>query len=100
MSRTAFHPPAAHSRGFTESLRVLIVEHSAADAELIQRELQKAGFRFRADVVATPEEFAAGLRETLYDVILADFRLPNGISFFCCCSDSSASSPVPFGRRK
>src|SRR5207245_2246621 len=24
----------------------------------------------------------------------------NGISFFCCCSDSSASSPVQFGRRK
>src|SRR5882762_419947 len=96
MSRTAFHPPAAHSHGSTESLRVLIVEHSAADAELIQRELQKAGFRFRADVVATPEEFATRLREALYDVILADFRLPNWTGLDALESLQQQKKDIPF----
>ncbi len=96
MSRTAFHPPAAHSQGFTESLRVLIVEHSTADAELIQRELQNAGFRFRADVVATPEEFAARLRETLYHVVLADFRLPNWTGLDALESLQQQKKDIPF----
>lgn len=68
--------PAAASGGLTESLRVLIVEHSRLDAERIVRELKKAGFKVRSDRVQTPEEFAERLRSNDYDIILADHRLP------------------------
>jgi len=57
-------------------LRVLMVEDSADDVELCLRELHKAGLDFRADTVATPEEFAQWLRSKPCDIILADYQLP------------------------
>ena len=44
--------------------------------ELSQRELERAGFEVMADVVQTPEEFAQRLRTSHYDLILADYNLP------------------------
>ncbi len=58
-------------------LCVLLVEHSQADAELCLQELKKAGFNVRADLVQTPEEFTERLRSNAYDIVLADYRLPN-----------------------
>ena len=60
-----------------ERLRVLIVEHDAADVELNVIELRRAGFDVTADVAATREEFLARLADGDYDVVLADYRLPS-----------------------
>ena len=57
-------------------LKILMVEDSAADIELILRTLQAEGFNVDADVVQTPEEFISHIRGTNYDVILADYNLP------------------------
>ncbi len=57
-------------------LRILMVEDSAADTELILRTLKAEGFNVDADVVQTPDEFISHIRATAYDVILADYNLP------------------------
>jgi FixJ family two-component response regulator len=57
-------------------LRVLIVEDSADDAELVLRRLARAGL----DVTSTRVEDAAGLTDALvtgeWDIVLADYNLP------------------------
>ncbi len=58
-------------------LRVLLVEHTQADIDLSLLELKKAGVAVCADVAQTPEEFGQRLLQNHYDIILADYRLPD-----------------------
>lgn len=58
-------------------LRVLILEDSPADAELMERELRKAGMAFTAKRVDTQEAFITALDEFHPDVILSDYKLPS-----------------------
>jgi PAS domain S-box-containing protein len=57
-------------------LKVLIVEHDDADAELCVHALREAGYDVSADIVATPRELAATVQANEYDIVLADYRLP------------------------
>jgi signal transduction histidine kinase len=58
-------------------LRVLLVEDEPADAELILRALRQAGFEATEDVAQTATAFTELVRKNAYDVILADYKLPN-----------------------
>ena len=58
-------------------LRVMLVEDESADAELVLRALQQAGFDTSADIVQNAAEFSALILKHSYDVILADYKLPN-----------------------
>jgi PAS domain S-box-containing protein len=58
-------------------LRVLIVEHDIADAELNIHSLRSAGFEVSADVAETAVAFRRLLSANTYDVVLADYRLPS-----------------------
>ena len=60
----------------TESLRILILEDNPADAELVQFELQEAGFVFTSKVVMTEEDFVRELQKFSPDLILSDYDLP------------------------
>src|SRR2546430_573972 len=59
-----------------EAYRILHVEDSAVDVELVKRLLKKAGLPFEYLVVDTEEKFLAGLKEFKPDVILCDHSLP------------------------
>ncbi len=59
-----------------KELRILILEDVPTDAELIERELQKAGIAFSSRRVETREDFIKGLDEFVPDLILADQKLP------------------------
>jgi signal transduction histidine kinase/DNA-binding response OmpR family regulator len=59
-----------------QPLKVLLIEDNPADAELCLRELKKAGFDPRADVVQTAQEFSARLAEGSYHVVVGDYTLP------------------------
>jgi signal transduction histidine kinase len=61
----------------SSKLRVLLVEDEPADAELTLRALRQGGFEASADIAQTAEEFTALVRKNCYDVILADYKLPN-----------------------
>ena len=59
-----------------ESIRVLILEDNPADAELVQFELEEAGFAFISKVVMTEEDFVHEIQEYCPDLILSDYDLP------------------------
>jgi CheY-like chemotaxis protein len=69
----AFSPTPAFA--MTHRVRVLLVEDNPDDAELMLRELRKAGFDPEWWRVETRDEFAAQL-EARPDVIPSDHRLP------------------------
>ena len=58
-------------------LRVLMVEDSHLDAELIVSELKKGGFETASAVVDTAEDFARELKANPPDIVLADYNLPH-----------------------
>jgi signal transduction histidine kinase len=58
-------------------LRVLVVEDEPADVELALQTLRLADLHVTADVAQTPEEFSELVRKNSYDVVLADYKLPN-----------------------
>lgn len=58
-----------------QSLRVLLLEDSAADAELIERVLDRAGYAVLAERVDSREAFALALRAFEPDIVLSDSSL-------------------------
>ena len=57
-------------------LDLLLIEDNPADAELCLRELKRAGFEPRADLVQTAHEFCAQVSAKPYQIIIADYALP------------------------
>src|SRR5438309_5751116 len=58
------------------TLRVLLAEDVAADAELEIREIKRAGLRVSHRIVDSEKDFIKALREFAPDVILSDFSMP------------------------
>jgi signal transduction histidine kinase len=61
----------------SRKLRALLVEDEPADVELALRALRQAGFEATGDVAQTIDEFTRLVRQNSYDVILADYKLPD-----------------------
>jgi signal transduction histidine kinase len=57
-------------------LRILLVEDNPADVELELLTLRKNGFEVSGDVAQTAAEFTARIKAGNYDLILADYNLP------------------------
>src|SRR5215212_7097956 len=57
-------------------LKVLVVEDSEADAELLLHELSKAGYKPTARRVDTAVEMEAALIQDNWDLIISDYVLP------------------------
>jgi two-component system, cell cycle sensor histidine kinase and response regulator CckA len=57
--------------------RILMLEDLATDAELVERELRRAGLRFAARRVETREDFLRELEGFAPDLILSDYSLPS-----------------------
>jgi len=66
----------------SKALRVLIVEDSENDAELLLRELRKGGFAPEYARVDTEEAMRAALNSEPWDIIISDYSMPHfdGIS--------------------
>jgi len=58
-------------------LRVLIVEDSASDAELMVRALRQGGCEIVQERVQTAEAMRAALARQSWDVVLSDYSLPH-----------------------
>jgi len=56
---------------------ILLLEDSEIDAELLAAHLAKAGMPFRMTRVVNRREFVDALQDGAYDVILADYSLPD-----------------------
>ena len=58
-------------------IRILILEDSPLDAELMRARLVKGGIEGEIDRVVSRDEFVAALDREAYDIILADYSLPS-----------------------
>ena len=83
-SQAATREPVFPQRSFSTGdsgdtgikLRVLLVEDNPNDVELVLLTLRKDGFEVTSEVVQTAAEFTAQIQRTQYDLILADYNLP------------------------
>jgi PAS domain S-box-containing protein len=57
-------------------MRVLMLEDTSSDAELVERALRKAGIAFTSKRVERQDAFACALDEFNPDIVLSDYRLP------------------------
>ena len=60
-----------------QPLRVLIVEDSEADVDLLLRALRRGGYEAASEVVETPEAMRAALARQDWDVITSDHAMPH-----------------------
>src|SRR5688572_6766736 len=59
-----------------KTLRVLNIEDSQRDAALLQRHLSRAGYEVILERVDTPAAMKAALEAKEWDVVLADYTMP------------------------
>ena len=86
------------AKSATPTVRVLLTEDVAADAELEVRELKRAGLRFTYRIVDTEQSFSQALREFSPDVILSDFSMPSfdGMSALAIAREICPDTPFIF----
>jgi two-component system NtrC family sensor kinase len=76
-------------------LRILLVEDLPSDAELIEREIRKAGYIPDIHRVETRKDFVGSLSEYAPDVIVSDYLLPefNGSEALALAGEHAPSTP-------
>ncbi|GEM_PF-1783396 len=60
----------------TEPLKILMVEDSPEDADLVLLELRRGGLQVTSVRVASAQGMAAALGEQAWDLVLSDYRMP------------------------
>ena len=80
----------------TQALRVLLVEDSEADAELVRRELRRGGFEVTSERVETREAMAAALNSEPWDLVISDYTMPSfdALGALSVVRDHGADIPV------
>lgn len=78
------------------TLKGLLVEDNQADGELMLHALREGGFECEFDVVQTAAEFNDRIRRNKYEIILADYRLPewNGMETVAMLRQEALDIPV------
>lgn len=80
----------------SSSLRVIIVEDSEDDTLLILRELRRGGYTITHIQVTTDEELTHALTQQDWDLVIADYSLPNFSAPAALQSLQSHSLDIPF----
>ena len=77
-------------------LKVLHLEDSPRDAEILRESLKEARFDLEIDCTMTEKEFVSFLSRSTYDIILADFKLPGFDAFGALRHVMEICPAVPF----
>ena len=96
MSQTGLSAPLTYLWNMATPLRVLLIEHSAEDAELNLLELKRAGFQCKPEIVASASEFLRHATRFPFDIVLADYRLPNWNGMEAFAAMRRTGHDVPF----
>src|SRR5215471_1955993 len=59
------------------SLRILIIEDSDDDAQLVLREIRRLGYEVEHERVETPEDLRTALAAGAWELVLCDYSLPH-----------------------
>src|SRR5262249_37633897 len=86
----------ANVREGTGQIRLLLLEDSLADLELIQLELRASGFPAQFTHADGKEKFLQLLEEEEFDAIISDFRLPNWTGLAALSEVRAARKDGPF----
>src|SRR5665647_1133493 len=78
------------------NLKILVLEDSGRDFELISEQLNDAGFISKISWVETEDAFISALRENQYDIILSDFSLSGFDAFGALRICNQIYPEVPF----
>jgi len=81
--------------GAGQRLRVLLLEHEPADAELCVLMLQRSGYTVTSDLATNAEDFRRQLRTASYDVVLADYTLPDWTGMEALAAVREAGLDIP-----
>jgi two-component system, cell cycle sensor histidine kinase and response regulator CckA len=84
------------AQGSPSSLRVLFVEDSPDDVELIRRELARFGFEIEPRVAETRVEFMTAIREGTWDLVLSDHSMKGFSSIDALHLLRDRDSDIPF----
>jgi len=77
-------------------LKVLVLEDSFRDLELIREQLSVAGYMLDLTHVENEAEYTASLLENCYNIILSDFKLPGFDAFRALQISKKICPDVPF----
>jgi two-component sensor histidine kinase len=79
-------------------LRILLLEDSALDAELVTEALIDAGLPVSIERVVSADEFTGAVRDESWDLILADYLLPtfNGLNALEIAREIARATPFVF----
>ena len=76
-------------------LRILMVEDSADDAELLLRALRRAGYEISYERVETPAAMQAALNQPEWNLVISDYTMPhfNGLDALRLVREQTADLP-------
>lgn len=77
-------------------LQILILEDVPLEAQLVESELRRGKIQFVARRVTTREAFVAALHETAFDLIFADYKLPEFDGLTALALAQEIRPEVPF----
>jgi PAS domain S-box-containing protein len=80
----------------TRPLRLLILEHTPDDVDLVLFALRDAGFSVTNTVATNKAQFLAALRDHSFDAILSDYRLPGWTGLDALKELRAAGIDTPF----
>lgn len=83
--------------GTDPALKILMIEDSAADAELCARQLARAGLPVRMRCVDTRADLERALKDFEPDLVISDFTLPGALDGYAALEIVRARLPeIPF----
>ena len=78
------------------ALQILSLEDSIQDFEIIHELLIDEGYNLKMDRVEREQEFVSALRNKKYDIVLADFNLPEYDAFEALKKSNEICPDIPF----
>jgi PAS domain S-box-containing protein len=78
------------------SLRVLLVEDSESDADLIVRQLKKAEYSVHHERIENAQEMKKALEKQMWDIVISDYKLPRFNAAAALTLLQKAKIDIPF----
>jgi PAS domain S-box-containing protein len=79
-----------------KELRILIVEDSEDDAQLIRREIERSGFSIVFERVERKVDMEAALASRTWDIILSDYSMPQFSAMDALATLNASGLDIPF----